>query len=426
MITNFDTPFHEFASDRSRVISLFEPLTNVKDYRLTITPTPTGFTTTVTLHTQTDSEPHRQPHPRTPYLSDANTRTGPRTFPLCLSCDPDHATIAESNYQGGEALRGPPGGLPPHLRSLTTRSCKLDMSDGGRIQPNLSSSLISTKSKRPDSAVTCSSMKLEKLNVSSASASSTSASSVSASSASTTPPSPHSTTTATTTISDTWLDAQGRPLIIVTPRDHVDAMSDLDPDALCHVWSTVARVLIRFSRPNPTNSSLTDTQSPTNSFKKIVLNAGLFRNIAHAHVKIWFHPAEFAARVDTPVLGHLLELRRLMKLPDKEHLRKSLEYRVAQGLPIRVLVKGEFERTEQVEKEICDKFAQFGRVSAVEFVVSNHGEKLKEGSKAKEVRSICDGVVVVMASAEEAVEAVYALNLTRFGRNLSCKVKVEV
>ncbi|KAI8833503.1 hypothetical protein BJ741DRAFT_271837 [Chytriomyces cf. hyalinus JEL632] len=403
MIENFDTPFHEFASDRNRVLSLFEPLTNVKDYRLTITPTATGFTTTLTLHTPTDSEPHCQPQPRTPYLSDANTRTGPRTFPLCLSCDPDHATIAESNYQGGEALRGPPGGLPAHLRSLTTRSCKLDLSDS-RIQPKLAST--SAKSIRPDSAVTCT-MKLEKMK---------------ASSASTTPPSTHS--TVTTTISDTWLDAQGRPLIIVTPRDHVDAMADLHPDALCHVWATVARVLIRFS--HPISSTDTDTQTPTNSFKKIVLNAGLYRNIAHTHVKIWFHPATFAANVDTPVLSHLLELRRLMKLPDREHLRKSLEYRVAQALPIRVLVKGEFERTEQVEKEICGKFAQFGKVSCVEFVHSNLAEKSKEGSTASDGRSICDGVVVVMASAEEAVEAVYALNLTRFGRNLSCKVKVLV
>ncbi|KAJ3390438.1 hypothetical protein HDU80_011286 [Chytriomyces hyalinus] len=409
MIASFDTPFHEFASDRNRVLSLFEPLANVKDYRLTITPTPTGFTTALTLHTQTDSEPHCLPQPRTPYLSDANTRTGPRTFPLCLSCDPDHATIAESNYQGGEALRGPPGGLPAHLRSLTTRSCKLDLSDS-RIQPKLAS--ISGKSVRPDSAVTCS-MKLEKMN---------------ASSASTTPPSTHS--TVTTTISDTWLDAQGRPLIIVTPRDHVDAMADLHPDALCHVWATVARVLIRFSSSHPRASTdtHTNTQTPTNSFKKIVLNAGLFRNIAHTHVKIWFHPATFAASVDnnTPVLNDLLELRRLMKLPDREHLRKSLEYRVAQALPIRVLVKGEFERTDQVEMEICGKFAQFGKVSGVEFMLSNLAEKSKEGSIANDSRSMCDGVVVVMANAEEAVEAVYALNLTRFGRNLSCKVKVLV
>ncbi|KAJ3265220.1 hypothetical protein HDU77_006075 [Chytriomyces hyalinus] len=407
MITSFDVPFHEFASDRNRVLSLFEPLTNVKDYRLTITPTPTGFTTALTLHTQTDSEPHCQPQPRTPYLSDANTRTGPRTFPLCLSCDPDHATIAESNYQGGEALRGPPGGLPAHLRSLTTRSCKLDLSDD-RIQPKLAS--ISGKSIRPDSAVTCST-KLEKMNTSSAS---------------TTPPSTHS--TVPTTISDTWLDAQGRPLIIVTPRDHVDAMADLHPDALCHVWATVARVLIRFSsHPYHASTDTNNTQTPTNSFKKIVLNAGLFRNIAHTHVKIWFHPATFAASVDnTPVLNHLLELRRLMKLPDRQHLRKSLEYRVAQALPIRVLVKGEFERSDQVEMEICGKFAQFGKVLGVEFMLSNLAEKSKEGSIANDGRSMCDGVVVVMANAEEAVEAVYALNLTRFGRNLSCKVKVLV
>jgi hypothetical protein len=57
-------------------------------------------------------------------------KTGPRAFDQCLSCTPESARIAEENYHGGESGRGPPGGLPPHLAALTAASCEWRVGPG--------------------------------------------------------------------------------------------------------------------------------------------------------------------------------------------------------------------------------------------------------------------------------------------------------
>ena len=53
---------------------------------------------------------------------------GPRTFEYCLSCDPDRARICDNNYPGGESAviggKTPITSLPEALRTLTSADCE--------------------------------------------------------------------------------------------------------------------------------------------------------------------------------------------------------------------------------------------------------------------------------------------------------------
>ena len=97
----------EFCASGKDVVPFFRSMLaelasrGVSDYRLKLCPAPppsSSFSVTV--------------------RPDNGQKHGPRQFAFCLSCDPEQATIAECNYQGGEKQRGPEGGLPERLRSL--------------------------------------------------------------------------------------------------------------------------------------------------------------------------------------------------------------------------------------------------------------------------------------------------------------------
>ena len=103
----------EFCASGKDVVPFFRSMLaelasrGVSDYRLKLCPAPppsSSFSVTV--------------------RPDNGQKHGPRQFAFCLSCDPEQATIAECNYQGGEKQRGPEGGLPERLRSLTSGVCE--------------------------------------------------------------------------------------------------------------------------------------------------------------------------------------------------------------------------------------------------------------------------------------------------------------
>ncbi|KAJ3291842.1 hypothetical protein HDU79_002007 [Rhizoclosmatium sp. JEL0117] len=324
-----DIPFPQFSADGKRVNELFAKVIaqKLEDYRIKITPSQTGFTLGVKgLPAQVESPPPG---------SDANDpKRGPRSFTFCLSCEPEKASIAECNYEGGEEKRGPPGGLPANLRRLTASNCLL------KHYPQL-----------------------------------------------------------TTAFTDSWLDAQARPLIIVTPKRHVGGMEEMNETEIADVWCVVGSVIKQFggSGPEP-------------RFKEIVLNAGKFRNIAHAHVKVWFEDEPFLDQVERcwstderTLFEQLHELRRLMKLPREDALRKEIGGDLTN---VRMFVKGTFRSHDRTE--LLSKFSQFGAVSNVELLGVDGTE----------------GAVVSMQHGEDAIQAIIALNLTRFGRNIMCKVKV--
>ncbi|KAJ3061746.1 hypothetical protein HDU98_002352 [Podochytrium sp. JEL0797] len=327
MATHFETvaatSFPAFCANQALVLDLFSRLTsrNLTDYRLKIRPTSAGFEVLV----KTQSEPP-------PPGSDANDPSkGPRTFTHCLSCDPEIATIAENNYEGGEAGRGPPEGLPPTLKALTTQDCEI---------MNLSNPLIRV-----------------------------------------------------------WLDAQARPLIIVTPRRHLGGMEEMNDAEIAALWGSVGRVISEFGN---------------GVFKEVVLNVGQFRNIAHSHVKVWFRDDAFLKQMEhwgverRKLFGDLHELRRLMKFPREDALRREIGN--VDGAKVELFLKGEFV-SSGCREELAEKFGKFGQVAEIR--IPGDAGYLRR-----------DGAVVVMTRADDAIRATINLNLTRFGRNVMCKIKL--
>ncbi|KAJ3176354.1 hypothetical protein HK101_010457 [Irineochytrium annulatum] len=266
-------------------------------------------------------------------------KTGPRKFDACLSCDPSIASVAECNYLGGEGGRGPPGGLPDRLRRITTESCDIG-------------NLVTTVGSGTRDRVRF------------------------------------------------WLDAQARPLLLVTPRRHVGGMEEMNDEEVAALWDGVGAVVGLWGQQN---------------FSKIVLNVGGYRNIEHSHVKIWFDDRQFLAsqsRWPAPLLEvwrDLHELRRLMKLPDPAALRKLLE---ASPGPAEITVRGQFDGAAD-ESELSSRFGAFGGVTDVK-VGEAVPEKIKEHA----------GALVVMEDARDAVRAIVELNLRSFGSNVMCKVKL--
>lgn len=312
--------FQEFCSSEKDVVHFFRSMVgvlsanNVSNYRLKISPTKESF--------QVNVRPAK------------GNKCGPRSFEYCLSCDPDKATIAECNYLGGEATRGPPEGLPQHLRSLTSGSCELVGLQG------FENSLCRV-----------------------------------------------------------WFDAQGRPLMIVTPRRHAHGLEDMTDSEIAAIWAAVG-VVIRMEAQ--TNIAAT--------FSEVVLNVGSYRNIEHSHVKVWFDSPDFLERISRwpehmrRLQADLHELRRLMKLPSDDGLRAALANDVGE---VELLVRGRFADADALA--LMERFARFGRVVRV---APDGDGRFREGA------------LVVMADAAEAIEAVKALNLTQMGGNVMCKVKL--
>ena len=268
-------------------------------------------------------------------------KAGPREFNSCLSCEPQRSTIAENNYVGGEAARGPPGGLPERLRLLTAADCEwqpLDLCRGSA--KSFDSSLVRV-----------------------------------------------------------WADAQGRPLMIVTPRRHYHGLHDMTDAELGALWFAVSCVLQHAAGPE---------DGP--GFEQCVLHVGRYRNLEHCHVKLWHEAADFVSRIsrwpaDKQALQRdLRELRRLMKLPDAAALREELG-----AGEVELLVRGSFAGADD-EAALRTAFGVHGAVVGV-----NLGDARFEGS-----------AVVTMADADAAVAAMTALNLTCIGsRNVGgCKVKL--
>ena len=147
-------------------------------------------------------------------------------------------------------------------------------------------------------------------------------------------------------------------------------------------------------------------------FSEVVLNVGSYRNIEHAHVKVWFDSPDFLDRVSRWPEGmrclqaDLHELRRLMKLPTEDGLREAL---AGEEGEVELLVKGRFAGGGADARELAERFSAFGRV--VRVAPDGDGR-------------FRDGALVVMADVEGAVAAVKALNLTSMGENVMCKVKL--
>jgi diadenosine tetraphosphate (Ap4A) HIT family hydrolase len=171
------------------------------------------------------------------------SKTGPRAFERCLSCDPDEGTVCANNYP-----QNIPDVLPERLRAITTSQCQWTFRNEF---PGL------------DPALVC-----------------------------------------------VWLDAQGRPLMIVTPRRYLGGMEDMSDEEVQQLWLAVGLV-VDYMRP----------EGAKQSFEQVVLNVGKFRNIEHAHVKVWLHAKDFLERVSRwpsekqTIQRDLQELRRLMKIP---------------------------------------------------------------------------------------------------------------
>ena len=96
--TTASLSFHEFTSNYLYSVQYFRSMLsylsekNIDDYRLKIKNNSEDRSFSVKLSI---GKEHKM---------------GPRNFPYCLSCDSERAIIAECNYEGGEALRGPEGG----------------------------------------------------------------------------------------------------------------------------------------------------------------------------------------------------------------------------------------------------------------------------------------------------------------------------
>ncbi|KAI8832004.1 hypothetical protein BC829DRAFT_101380 [Chytridium lagenaria] len=87
-----------------------------------------------------------------------------------------------------------------------------------------------------------------------------------------------------------WMDAQARPMVVVTPRRHVGGMDEMTDEEIVGLWGMVGEVVGLW---------VESPASQVSRFKRIVLNAGTFRNIEHAHVKVYFETMDFISRMSS-------------------------------------------------------------------------------------------------------------------------------
>ena len=132
-------------------------------------------------------------------------------------------------------------------------------------------------------------------------------------------------------------------------------------------------------------------------------------------LQVWLDPADFLERVTRwPVAkrqlqADLQELRRLMKLPTEAGLLETFAAEGAGrgGGAFELLVRGAFAGPAD-EDELRAAFGAHGAVLNVALSDPRFG---------------AEGAVVTMADAGAAAAAAAALNLTRLGTNVMCKVK---
>jgi hypothetical protein len=186
-------------------------------------------------------------------------------------------------------------------------------------------------------------------------------------------------------------------------RSHTAGMEDMTDAELAAVWAGIGKAIAY------------ECSAAVPTFSEVVLNCGKFRNIAHAHFKVWFDAPDFIERMTRwphdkrELQAELQELRRLMKLPTEGPLVDALSRSGAPGGGggVELLVRGRF-RGEADAAELAAAFGAFGAVRAVDLLDARaHGE----------------GAVVVMESVEAACVAVRRLNLTKLCSNVMCKVK---
>lgn len=92
-----------------------------------------------------------------------------------------------------------------------------------------------------------------------------------------------------------FLDAQGRPMYVVTLRHFVRRQRELDDEELHELWVAGLEAISKFhgrALKPPTAQSST-SQQLMDSFRDLRLNAGLYQNLAHLHLKIWMEEADF-------------------------------------------------------------------------------------------------------------------------------------
>ncbi|KAJ3094624.1 hypothetical protein HDU97_007862 [Phlyctochytrium planicorne] len=198
-----------------------------------------------------------------------------------------------------------------------------------------------------------------------------------------------------------WLDAQARGMIVVTPKRHVGGLDEMTEDEIFDLWKTVGEVTTMWL----------DQSSPA-SFKRIVLNAGTFRNIAHAHVKVYMFAEDFSNRLSRwpprlrSVYSDLFELRRQIRKPNPKALAKRFEddrepYHT-------IIVEGTFSEEDSTEIE--------SRVMAA----ANGEGTIKQLKLGKDMAV----VVIESSTVETAVRIVLDIHYTKIGkRNLYCKAR---
>ncbi|KAJ3113575.1 hypothetical protein HDU96_003273 [Phlyctochytrium bullatum] len=201
-----------------------------------------------------------------------------------------------------------------------------------------------------------------------------------------------------------WLDAQARAMVVVTPRRHTGGMDDMSDEEITSLWRAVGDVVSLWIQPN--------SPSGSPSFKRIVLNAGTFRNIEHAHVKVYFEAQDFTARMSRwpsqqlHLWQDLYELRRQIKRPNPAKVLSR--FRPDSGSH-KIFLEGKFVGDKEDLDEIMGRVASVDRNVKVEQI-----EVAGNGNSA---------VVTVSATAHQAAQLVLGLHLTKIGRlNLVCKV----
>jgi len=100
-----------------------------------------------------------------------------------------------------------------------------------------------------------------------------------------------------------WLDAKARPMLVITPRRHIERLSEMSDQELSNFFLTIARVLSSLGYGQPGSKV---------SYQRMVLNHGNARNLKHLHLKISFKKdvwGEIQQGWDEKTWGKWIELR---------------------------------------------------------------------------------------------------------------------
>ena len=96
-----------------------------------------------------------------------------------------------------------------------------------------------------------------------------------------------------------WLDAEGRPeLIILTPRRHVERLSELNVEGgeMAALWQDAMNIL--------------DNAGETGMIRDMAINQGTYRKSAHLHLKIYVNK-EIWRKIEQQRAEQIEEIRRI-------------------------------------------------------------------------------------------------------------------